>query len=285
MDKLTLFKQLVDLEVTFENKMIEYLDFHLESVSEISEFKSKILFSIIKSKMKNGDKDLEQYGKWNYKKFEREVVAPTPSYSRYNSFVWLRICSRKIKEMQLKERQYHEYFQQVLYGIKFIENNLSNMKLQKRELEWLKRFSTIKYKIRELLEFNIDEKKDLANYLRHAFTGDWKMDKNNFLSLITVNKSLYYSDGTTNEIRQRVKELPDEMDFKTFYKTVVLMDELEHEQDCYLFDVCTDDFYRMVDTNKELRNRAFGKIEDTVRFTPTQSSQTIFEKLSRLDYK
>lgn len=91
---------------------------------------------------------------------------------------------RAWKEWLLQERQY--YFVKTIPKVTHNNDRLvsSSLPIEKAVIYTL---------------YKLDDTGDFIEPLQLAFFDDWKMDKNNFLSLLTLNRDLHYWDGPKNE--------------------------------------------------------------------------------------
>ncbi|GAC41840.1 hypothetical protein, partial [Paenibacillus popilliae] len=75
------------------------------------------------------------------------------------------------------------------------------------------------------------------------FSDGRKMKRDDFLQVITVDKSLRYSDGSLIEpYASRLADIPEEIDFATFEYLVVLK-RIEADFDDYLHDAWMEHFF------------------------------------------
>lgn len=272
MKKLNLFNQFVDIETKFKSLSNEYINFYTKSIDKVSEFKTRVITSFTTSLVNNGKEGLQQYPKEASEVFDLQAMMDLPSYSSYNCFVWIRIYSRKIQQLKCQENKYHNKLRRLLKEIKPIESGLEELSLKKRELERFNKLKTIKNKIKKLLEWEVDKVGDFFELLQLIFASGWKMSKTNFLSLISVNHDLNYWDGPRNRTLEYIADLPEEIDYETFQEAIFIQ-KIEHDQDCYLFDIYMSAFMKTMDRNKELKEKSFDMIQDVFGPVPTYTAE------------
>jgi|SRR5690625_801739 len=275
MDKLSLFNRMSEIEVFFRNKANKYVDFFECANEKIHEMNEKVIQSNFKSIVKNSGMDLSEIKKSSKGYFDVDKAWALPSYSSYNPFVWLRLAGRKKKLLNRVHNEYQNLFRMLLTEVKDVESNLSEVRLKRREERRLNDFLLLKDKVRSLRNFNLRGLSEFEEPLILAFSGNIKLSKNNFLSLITINHDLRYWDGPENETMKFINELPDEIDYETL-RDAAFIQKLEHDQDCYLFDIYMGVMLKAISENPELSDAAFDKFQEA--FGPIQTYTTVTDE-------
>lgn len=266
MDKVSLFNRLTEIELEFKEKHRLFLDFLHEAGLQMIDYKLKVITSIVTVIVQNGGEGYKEYESSGI--FDFEYMRSLPAYSRYNPFVWMRIYSRKTKQLKQKEREYRRYLNDLLQELREIDKSLGSMPLKKQTIYRLQDLRALIYKFECVLENKLDDTGDFIEPLQLAFFDNWKMSKNNFLSLLSVNHDLHHWDGTKNETMHYIAALPEEIDYNTFQEAVFI-NRLEHDRDCYLFDMYMDDMLRTLNQNKEMSGKVFEKFQEEFGPIPT----------------
>ncbi|OJH15991.1 hypothetical protein BLX88_25870 [Bacillus obstructivus] len=274
MDKLTFFNRFSEIEMDFKTTLDNYIDFYDQSRRQVHEYLLKVVKSGVIAHLKSMTDELTERDVENLKQVfdvEYDEVMAITSYSSLNPFVWLRITSRKIKELEILETQFIQHFRSLLQEIKKVEQLVSNFTFKKRESRRIDTLLGIKYRINSLLEVKrIGEENELWEHLRTLLPLGAAISKNDFLSVITVNHDLRYWDGPENRTMKIIKELPDLIDYKTLQKAV-FMDKIEHDQDCYLFDIFMDEMLWALDKHKEMTGEGGFEILEKITGEPIQT--------------
>lgn len=264
MDKLAFFNRFSEIEYDFKTTFDNFIDFYDKSRRQINEHILKVIKSGIAAHIKNMKNELTEQEIEEVKEMfdDYKEIMTLKSYSRLNPFVWLRITSRKIKELESQENQFIRSFQDLLQEIKKIEQLVSNFKFKKRESRRLEALMGIKYRINTVLQTKrIGEENELWPHLKIILPLGVTISKNDFLSVITINHNLKYWDGPENRTMQAIKELPEQIDY-TILKDAVFMENIERDRDCYLFDIFMDEMLWAMDKHKEITGEgAFEAIE------------------------
>ena len=89
--------------------------------------------------------------------------------------------------------------------------------------------------------------------------GPWKMPKNDFLSLINVDRNLYTWDGEKNNTFNIIRDLPDEIGFKEFEEAIFLNSIEEHKNN-YFFQLFMKEALSLMKTKGENAFDLFEKV-------------------------
>lgn len=259
MNKLELFNRMTILEDKVSNLSEEYLDFIQESVDEAEMLNKKVFTSLVTSMVQNGlmtekvkhsnvDEKLR-------KLFDIEYMENLPSYSPYNPFVWIRRTARRLDELKLKKANYRREFRKLQSSIEEVEKELGKIKLKVRDNRRIKNFLYLKEKTRSFINSSFSFT-SLIGPMRLAFLTDFKISKHNFLSLITINHDCFHPDGEKNETMKYINELPEELDFEAVREAAFVY-KLEHDMDCYLFDIFFNEMMEALSSNEKLSEKLF----------------------------
>lgn len=276
MNKLELFNRMTALEEEVGNLTEECLDFIQESADEAKRLSKKVFTSLVTSQVQNGlmteeVKNSDVDAKLR-KLFDVEYMENLPSYSPYNPFVWIRLAARRLDKLKLIGADYRRQFRKLLESVEDIEQEFEKIKLKPREKERVFDLLYLEEKIRSFTNFSFDLI-NLIGPLRLAFLTDFKISKNNFLSLITINHDCYHPDGEKNETMKYINELPEELSFEDVQEAAFVY-KLEHDMDCYLFDIFFNEMMEALSSNKELSDKVFEGFQEIVGPIQTYTAVT-----------
>lgn len=274
LNKIELFNQVSFIEMMYNQQREDYLDFHRNMLDQLGESKERVIRSVATTAIFNMTEELGEEEAQIRKVFDVDAMKALSSYSRYNPFVWLKRYNRELKSFQKENRERINQFKLLLKLINEIEQIARGMKINKRGQKRLEMLTLVKENIHYLLNnlFGVIDLDGLHEALQSMFLVGWKMDKNNFLSLLSLNRDLHYWDGSPNQTMQQIAELPDEIDYPAFTKAIFI-EKIEHDQDCYLFDLHLHGVMKKMDENKELSGKMFDKLQETVGPIPTYTAQ------------
>ncbi|MGM7637591.1 hypothetical protein [Bacillus sp. Hm123] len=270
---LEYFNRCSEIERVFNEQADEYFEFHRKAVDQLSELKMKVYSSVVSVSIKNGDENYEVIEKDLREVFDVDAIQKLTSYSRYNPIVWMKRYSKHLVYFRNEDRCKKARFKELLKDIDRLERGLIAIKLRKRGKQQLERLIGLKHKIQNLLKLNLDfaDTSGFLDVLPGIFFEGWKMDKTNFLSLLSLNRDLHYWDGPKNETMDYIAALPEAIDYKTF-QDAIFIQRIEHDQDCCLFNIYMDDLLKSLDENKELSGKMFDKLQETFGPIPTYTA-------------
>lgn len=276
MNKLELFNRMTALEEEVGNLTEECLDFIQESADETKRLSKKVFTSLVTSMVQNGlmteeVKQSDTIEKLS-KLFDVEHMENLLSYSPYNPFVWIRRTARRLDELKLIGADYRRKFRKLQASVEDIEKGIEKLKLKPREIIRVKQFLYSKEKTRAFINHSFDFI-SLIGPLHLAFLSDFKLSKNNFLSLITINHDHCHPDGEKNKTMEYINQLPEELDFEEVRKAAFVY-KLEHDMDCYLFDIFFNEMMEVLSSNKELSDKVFEGFQEIVGPIQTYTAVT-----------
>ncbi|MGV3465553.1 MAG: hypothetical protein ACO1OT_09705 [Heyndrickxia sp.] len=274
MDKLHFFNQFSEIELDFQTTLDNFIDFYDQSRRQINEYLLKVLRSGVTAHLINMTEELDERAiemlKAVFNENYDEVMA-IKSYSRLNPFVWLRITSRKINELEKQENQFIQHFRELLQEIKKVEQQISNFTFKKRQFRKVETLMGIKYRINSVLKVKrIGDETELWQHLRTIFPLGVTISKNDFLSVITVNHDLNYWDGPKNRTMQIIEQLPEQIDYEIL-QDAIFMKKVEHDRDCYLFDIFMGEMLWAMDKHKEMTGEGGFEIFEKITGKPLQT--------------
>lgn len=233
--KLEWFNAWAQVENDFLEVGQRFAEFYKSASLQIYDWNIKILRSNITALYVNRLEPLDSEAKIMLCNIhDIEALDKIEKYSMYNPFVHMKFASRDINKLLKEQGRYREFFRGVLKRIKELELNSFEV-AKKREQMKFESYLGLKYRVLKVLEWNLKENVELYKYLPIMF-GQQKMSKNNFLSLLSLNKDLKHWDGEPNRTMKYIAELPEEIDYRVFQEAVFIKN-FETTQDNVFFDV------------------------------------------------
>jgi len=249
MDKVEVYNRFVQVEQEFQHIGNQFVSFYTAARLEISNEVMKLIESAVTAIIKNSNESLDDHLIKSLERyFDIEKIASLPKYSLYNPLVRLKFLKRNTNKLLIKEYEYHRQLRGLLKEIKAIEISLKTLRLKSKGTEKFKEFTEIKYRINRLLDYDLRKEIDFYKLFPIMFAGK-KLDKNHFLSLINVNHDLYHWDGTKNNTMNYIRELPDKIDFKTFYDAI-FVHKIEHDLDNCFFEILMKEHLDLIEQGK-----------------------------------
>ncbi|MED1122428.1 hypothetical protein [Bacillus atrophaeus] len=157
--------------------------------------------------------------------FNVEKIMAVSKYSPYNTMVWVKRLQRKINDWNKLTLKYQKRLWAIL-------NDLEGLvTYQAMGNKWRTEINEIKQEIKTALNYRISCQEKLEKYLSMS-VGYWKMEKNDFLSLLSVD----HSKERAAEMRKIIDDLPAEIDSGRLLVEVVTKNIEAPEDDVY-FDI------------------------------------------------
>ncbi|MEC0886814.1 hypothetical protein [Bacillus atrophaeus] len=157
--------------------------------------------------------------------FNVEKIMAVSKYSPYNTMVWVKRLQRKINDWNKLTLKYQKRLWAIL-------NDLEGLgTYQAMGHKWRTEINEIKQEIKTALNYRISCQEKLEKYLSMS-VGYWKMKKNDFLSLLSVD----HSKERAAEMRKIIDDLPAEIDSDRLLVEVVTKNIEAPEDDVY-FDI------------------------------------------------
>lgn len=172
------------------------------------------------------------------------------SYSWYSAFAVLRRSIRKLK--WLSETHYiSKKLVDFMSRIKEIDQSMTERNMHKSNFGVYSNLMNL----RDIALFVKNEVSPdysiLYSCLETPFLGGWKMKKHDFIQIISIDKGKRYWDGVpVRPFAERFKELPEELDFAAFQEAIFIQ-RIEHDRDCYLFDLFRDHMMKVMEEHRE----------------------------------
>lgn len=157
--------------------------------------------------------------------FNVDKIMAASKYSPYNTMVWIKRLQRKINDWNKLTLKYQKRLWTILNEVEGLET------YQAIGHKWRTEINEIKQEINTALNYRISCQEKLEQYLTMS-VGYWKMKKNDFLSLISVD----HSKARAAEMRKIIDDLPDEIDSDKLLVEVVNKNIEAPEDDVY-FDI------------------------------------------------
>ncbi|MED1018141.1 hypothetical protein [Bacillus atrophaeus] len=162
--------------------------------------------------------------------FDVDKITAVSKYSPYNTLVWVKRLQRKLNNWNKITLKYQKRLWAILNDIESLET------YQAIGNKWRAETNEIKQEIKTALNYRISYQEKLKTYLCMSM-GYWKMKKNDFLSLLSID----HSKERAAEMRNIIDNMPDEIDFDRFMLEVFVKN-IESPEDDIFFDI----FYNAV---------------------------------------
>ncbi|MDB5053253.1 MAG: hypothetical protein JWM44_1303 [Bacilli bacterium] len=177
--------------------------------------------------------------------YDIEAMERLQSYSWFSAFAVLKCCSRKLKKLS---RTYYKSKKRVTdfsERIKEIDRTMTERNMNESNAAVYGSLIILRDLVLLIKnEKNLFDRSLLFPCLETPFINGWKMKKHDFLQIISIDKGKRYWDGVqVKPFTERLADIPDEIDFDAFQK-LIFIDKIEHDQDCYLFDIFMGDMLK-----------------------------------------
>ncbi|MGG6448310.1 hypothetical protein [Pseudobacillus badius] len=203
-------------------------------------------------------------------------------YSPYNIFAWMKRFRKIEDNLRIKKEEYVKKIVLLLEWAQETEEEVESFLKQRHSPQLKSALEQLKYRIdslQKMIEINPFEQEPQVELLSLIFYNGWKMDKNNCLSLLSLNRNtnrflLYKGSTHKNNIPDVIDSLPEEINVETFEK-MILIQEIEAPQENYFFKIldsmAKENFFYTLKTST---------FKDTADFTKAWSSQGNLRLLS-----
>ncbi|MCY8122870.1 hypothetical protein P8860_01770 [Bacillus spizizenii] len=163
--------------------------------------------------------------------FNVDKIMSVSNYSPYNALVWIKRLQREMNRGEITASKYRKRLWSILTEIEDLEEaNESIGKMGENSI------AEIKQEIEKAVKLSPSYPESLEKHLVLSM-GFWKMKKNDFLSLLSID----HSKGRAAEMRSTIDNMPDVIDFDRFMLEVFVKN-IESPDDDVFFDI----FYRGV---------------------------------------
>ncbi|MCX4078200.1 hypothetical protein OQZ55_18660 [Bacillus subtilis] len=163
--------------------------------------------------------------------FNVDKIMSVSKYSPYNALVWIKRLQREMNRGEITASKYRKRLWSILTEIEDLEEaNESIGKMGENTI------AEIKQEIEKAVKLSPSYPESLEKHLVLSM-GFWKMKKNDFLSLLSID----HSKERAAEMRSTIHNMPDEIDFDRFMLEVFVKN-IESPDDDVFFDI----FYRGV---------------------------------------
>lgn len=182
------------------------------------------------------------------------------SYNPLNLFVAIRIYWRKMIAIETK---YNLLGNRLLETQKELDDFLDMIDGEKGYLieDFDLKATNLIYAL-GIMRNEIKFKNDTFNDLIHTWFSFFSMDKNDFLSLISLNHRKFTWDGYENKTFEVIKNLPENITQESF-ENAVFVEIIEKDDDSYLFDQFLEAFMQRMDQDKEFEEKTRTIMRDT----------------------
>ncbi|SFA54606.1 hypothetical protein SAMN05192569_105312 [Parageobacillus thermantarcticus] len=232
-------------------------------------FKKNIIFQILQSPDLNSHHLEALFKNW---KDDIEEMKRVKQYNPINALVALKIFGRRIKELERRNN--------ALYGqLREIQNQYTNLGKELEKSPYFKGkqeiLDEIYHRKSMMKEICQRDELDLSFFYQNVmqlFLLGWKISKEDFLSLISVDHNRVSWDGVTLPTYPELKEsLPEQLDFEAFLEAIFI-EKVEDDGDSVFFDMVVDYTAEQIDRNKEFREKAHQFIQETFGPIPTYTA-------------
>ncbi|WGE08647.2 hypothetical protein P5658_12020 [Bacillus subtilis] len=163
--------------------------------------------------------------------FNVDKIMSVSKYSPYNALVWIKRLQREMNRGEITASKYRKRLWSILAELEDLEEaNESIGKMGENSI------AEIKQEIEKAVKLSPSYPESLEKHLVLSM-GFWKMKKNDFLSLLSID----HSKERAAEMRSTIDNMPDEIDFDRFMLEVFVKN-IESPDDDVFFDI----FYRGV---------------------------------------
>lgn len=163
--------------------------------------------------------------------FNVDKIMSVSKYSPYNALVWIKRLQREMNRGEITASKYRKRLWSILTEIEDLEEaNESIGEMGENSI------AEIKQEIEKAVKLSPSYPESLEKHLVLSM-GFWKMKKNDFLSLLSID----HSKGRAAEMRSTIDNMPDEIDFDRFMLEVFVRN-IESPDDDVFFEI----FYRGV---------------------------------------
>lgn len=254
--KVQIIKDFNSLYLRFSEALDHYLSLRDEHYEVHHECKKWVATAFMKAGLKNyliTDEELKILDAYDgiAARFDISAYRQIPSYSWTSAFAVLRIGARRIKRLKKLFRRNQELVTKFIPEIKEMDRLLASKHMNESHPTIFEKFTAMK---NQALSVRGDEPGGLAAFrhlLQMPFIGGWKMSKNEFLQLVTLDKDRNAWDGGRNwTYREWLERIPAELDSEAFER-LIFIDKIEHDGDDVFFDIFFDEMRALMDRHKE----------------------------------
>lgn len=246
----------------------EFNAFNENARKELSYYELHCCNSVITEIVKNSKSELPEETLNSVGEEKLQKIANIKRYSYLNPLVWIRLTSRKQKQIKGKKGQFQRRLNSILKETRELMSHFA-LKHTKRGQENYEKADTLRYNIEIFMLTDMDINfMPLDEIIACTFSGNRTISKHELLQLITINHDRYYWDGVVNDTQQRIAKLPDQINYKEFEKAVFAY-KLEHDKDDSFFEIFFNRFLKAIDENPELSDKTFESFQEI--FGPVQT--------------
>lgn len=234
MNKLEMLIKYNDVKKELEKIQTTFLESLDPFIAQCSDYVLKIFSSFITAAAVNHKDILKSSSYYNSKELAH-LILPYDSYKLTNAFVTLKFYLRKISKIKSTFSSYKSKLRELLRDYIEIQKYLDSIKLSDRTASIYSEVVHDREWINSALKFEVYSEPDYVELINILFSGGSKLTKEEFLSIINIDKGKKHWDGNPIEIFQKTLELiPDELGFDDI-ENLIFMEKIENDRDNYLF--------------------------------------------------
>ncbi|MED3905815.1 hypothetical protein [Geobacillus thermodenitrificans] len=232
-------------------------------------FKKNIIFQILQSPALNSHHLETLFEDW---KADIEEMRRVKRYNPINALAALKIFGRRIKELERRNNAIYRQLREIKNRYTQLEKEVEQDRYFKGKQEILDEIYQRKTMIKEICQRDDLGLSFFYDNVMQLFLLGWKISKEDFLSLISVDHNRVSWDGVTLPTYPELKEsLPEQLDFEAFLEAIFI-EKVEDDSDSVFFDMVMDHTIELMDRNKEFREKAHQFIQETFGPIPTYTA-------------
>lgn len=158
--------------------------------------------------------------------FNVDKIMSVSKYSPYNALVWIKRLQREMNRGEITTSKYRKRLWSILAELEDLEE--ANESIGKKGENSI---AEIKQEIEKAVKLSPSYPESLEKHLVLSM-GFWKMKKNDFLSLLSID----HSKERAAEMRKTIDNMPDVIDFDRFMLEVFVKN-IESPEDNVFFDI------------------------------------------------
>lgn len=165
------------------------------------------------------------------------------TYSKYNIFVWIKRYHRLYEELSRKIHVQMRYSHSLLSRLKQLDKDLYSYRHNTQVKEMCSRINVLREDLLTSTRFKLDMY-DCYNLMEQVLMFDPVINKNNFLSLITIRKE--------KDTISTINALPNELDIEDI-RNAIFVEMIEDNSETYYLDFMMEAIFKLRDANPKLK--------------------------------
>ncbi|EMI11240.1 hypothetical protein [Anoxybacillus gonensis] len=232
-------------------------------------FRKNLIFQILQSSALDSHQLEALFEDW---KTDIEATKRLKRYNPINALAALKIFGRRIMKLDRRNNAIFHHLREIQNQYIQLEKEVEQARYFKGKQEILDEIYHRKTMMKEIRQRNELDLSYFYDNVMQLFLLGWKISKEDFLSLISVEHKPISWDGVILPTYPEIKEsLPEQLNFESFLEAIFIQ-KVEDDGDCIFFEMVLDHTVGLMESNKDFKEKANQFIQEAFGPMPTYTT-------------